>query len=167
MNHFNPFYPFTQNLLYAFVAAGKKYYVRQAFGRGRNTNDQNVSACLLITHYESPTTAMDHFGAISYDPHRFLYSWDEPSHRERLQMAAAGPEGYKIFAAVLRPDWERPVDVVLKKKLRLYIENLGWRPGRDEGVRTNYEMQFGELYIRIKYGGREAKVKFDEIENCI
>lgn len=167
MNRFNPFHLFTSDLLDAFVASGKKYFVRQTFDRGKTISDDPfLKSCLIITHYDSLTTAMDHLGAISYDTHRFLYNWEETAHRQRLRIAAAGPEGYKIFAAVLKPGWDRPVDGVLKKKLRQYIEKLGWKPGRDEGVRTNYEMQFGELYIRIKYGGREAKVKFEEIENC-
>ncbi len=161
MKLFNPFYPFTADLLDAFVAAGKIFYVRQHFPRG----GQN-SRCFLFSHYDSLTTAMDHYGAISHDRYRFLYCWEKAEHRERLKAAAAEPAGFQIFASVLKPGWDRPVDGALKKKLRLYIEQLGWKPGRDEGVRTNYEMQFGELYIRIKYGGREAKVKFEEIENC-
>ena len=31
-------------------------------------------------------------------------------------------------------------------------------------VDTAFEAQFGELYLRIKYRGRQAKVKFEEIE---
>ncbi len=165
MKPFNPFYPFTPDLLDAFVAAGKIFFVRQQFARGCYDPVQQ-GRCFLFSHYDSLTTAMDHFGAISYDRYRYLYCWENAEHRIRLKTAAAGPEGYLVFASVLKPGWDRPVDGVLKKKLRAYIEKLGWKPGRDEGVRTNYEMQFGELYIRIKYGGREAKVKFEEIENC-
>jgi hypothetical protein len=46
----------------------------------------------------------------------------------------------------------------------MYIKKLGWQPTRMDDVITNYELQFGELYIRIKCGSREAKVKFEEIE---
>ena len=162
---FNPFYPFTHHLLDAFVASGRKYFVRQRFERGRNMLDENISEYFLITHYESLTTAMDHYGAIAYDPRRYLYHWENLEHRKRLETAAAGPEGYKIFAAVLKPGWDRPADRVIKNKIRRYVEFLGWHPGREEGVITNYELQFGELYIRIKHGGKEAKIKFEEIEN--
>jgi hypothetical protein len=107
---------------------------------------------------------MDHFGAISYDPRRFLYCWDDPVHRQKLKYAASGLQEYRIYSTVLKPDWDRPINSKVKDQLRLYIKQLGWNPRRDEGVLTNYELQFGELYIRIKYGGREAKVKFEEIE---
>ena len=164
---FNPFYPFTPELLDAFAENGKRYFVRQSFERGRNLVDENIKEYFLVTHYESLTTAMDHYGAIAYDKRRFLYDWENIEHRKKLKVAASAPEGFKIFAAVLKPGWDRPVDKILKNKIRKYIELIGWYPKRDEGVLTNYELQFGELYIRIKYARREAKVKLKEIEDLM
>lgn len=162
---FNPFYPFTSQLLEAFVRRGKKYFVRQSFERAKGPSDENIKAWLLFTHYDSLTTALDHYGAISYDAKRFLYNWDKEEHRQKLMLAASGLSDYKIYASVLKIDWDKRVSKKQKDQLRFYIHNiLGWNPRRDEGVLTNYEMQFGELYLRIKYAGREAKVKFEEIE---
>lgn len=162
---FNPFYPFTRQLLQAFVDKGKRYFVRQSFERGRSLADTGIKECFLITHYEALTTALDHYGAIAHDGRRFLYDWNREDHQQRLVTAASAPEGYRVFAAVLRPDYDKAVDRLFQKKLRLYIDRLGWQPKRDEGVTSNYELQFGELYIRLKYRGREAKIKFEEIEN--
>lgn len=162
---FNPFYPLTPDLLHAFVTNGKKFFIRQSFERARNGMDENIKGYFLFSHYDNLTTALDHYGAISYDGSRFLYHWDNEFHRERLLLAASGLPEYKIFAAVLKPGWDRPADKMLKNKVRKYIETIGWHPKRDEGVLTNYELQFGELYIRLKFEGREAKVKFEEIEN--
>ena len=33
----------------------------------------------------------------------------------------------------------------------MYIKKVGWMPVRMDEVQTNYELQFGELYIRIKW----------------
>jgi hypothetical protein len=164
---FNPFYPFTKQLLEGFLKYNKKYFVRQSFERGRNILDESIKEYFLVTHYGNLTTAMDHFGAISHDPRRFLYDWNNPEHREKLLVAASNPNGYKIFASVLKPEYEKGTAKQLKNKLRTYINKIGWYPKRDEGVSSNYELQFGELYIRLKYAGREAKVKFEEIENLI
>ena len=161
----NPFYPFTKELLDAFVAKGHSYFVRQTFYRDSPLFSEKIKGSFLISHYDSRTTAMDHYGAISYDKGRHLYDWNNPRDRERLMVAASGPEGYRIFSTVFKTDWEKPVATRIKDKLRMYIKKLGWNPHRDEGVTTNYELQFGELYLRIKYAGREAKVKFEEIEN--
>ena len=161
---FNPYYPFTTQLLDAFVQHGKTYFVRQTlhrandpFGAGRN--------CFLFTHYSHLTTAQDHFGAIGYDGNRFLYDWSLPAHKERLQQAAAGAfPGYRLYAAVFRTDWEQGLTTRLQQKVRSYVSALGWSPKAGQVVDTAFEAQFGELYLRIKYRGRQAKVKFEEIE---
>lgn len=163
---FNPFYPLTDQLLDAFIAKGKKYFVRQTFNRGRNPFDEQVKGYFLFTHYDNFTTAQDHYGAIGHDPNRFLYEWGNPEHQQKLRLAASGLKEYKNYAAVLRPDFEKGITDQLKKKIRSYVSNkLGWYPKGSDTMDTNFELQFGELFIRLRYGGRQAKVKFEEIEN--
>jgi hypothetical protein len=161
---FNPFHPFTIDLLEAYVGAGKRYFVRQRFNRAINTNDHGVKGYFLISPYELLTTAQDHLGAIAYDPLCFLYYWEDIAHQERLRLAASMPEGYKIFSPVFRPDWEKGITDRLKGKAKRYVADLGWTPKAGEMVNTNYEVQFGELFIRLTYKGRQVKVKFEEIE---
>lgn len=161
---FNPFYPLDAGLLDAFVARGKLYFVRQTFPRGRGPFEEGVKGYFLISHYDHVVTAQDHYGAIAYDPNRFLYDWNLPAHREKLGIAAGGLRDYRIFAAVFRPDWERQVTVHMKEKVRAYVSRLGWTPRSGEMVDSHYELQFGELYLRLKYGSRQAKIKFEEIE---
>jgi hypothetical protein len=161
---FNPFAPFTKDLLHAFTARGKIYFVRQTYLRGKSPLDRDIKGCFLFSHYDNITTAQDHFGTIAHDRYRFLYNWNEPGHRGKLEIAASGLRDYKNYAAVFRTEWEKHDAMRLKDKLRMYIKHLGWNPHRDEGVHTNYEIQFGELFIRIKHGGREAKVKLEEVE---
>jgi hypothetical protein len=161
---FNPFYPFTRQLLEAFVAQGKKYFVRQTFHRARDHFDEGVKAYFLFSHYDTLTTAQDHFGAIAHDPNRFLYDWQNLEHQDKLKIAASELPDYKVFASVFKPDWERQVTDRLKEKVRKYVSRLGWTPKPGEMVNTSYELQFGELYVRLKYRERQAKVKFEEIE---
>jgi hypothetical protein len=161
---FNPFHPFTTELLEAFVGAGKRYFVRQCFERARTPFDLGVRGYFLISHYELLTTAQDHFGAIAYDPFRFLYDWQDASHQERLRRAASAPEAYRIYSLVFRPEWENGITDRLKEKTKRYVAELGWTPKAGEMVTTNYEVQFGELFVRLNYKGRQVKVKFEEIE---
>ena len=161
---FNPFYLFTTDLLNAFTARNKIFFVRQSFLRGRQSFEKDIKGCFIISHYEHLNTALDHFGAIAYDPNRYLYNWNEPAHREKLLIAASQPPYYKIYSTVFKPDWDQHISSKIRDKLRMYIKKLGWQPTRMDDVITNYELQFGELYIRIKCGSREAKVKFEEIE---
>lgn len=161
---FNPFHPFTIALLEAYVNAGKRYFVRQRFDRAKTPHDEGIKGCFLISHYELFTTAQDHLGAIAYDPFRFLYDWEDISHREKLRLAASLPEGYRIYSPVFRPDWEKGISDRMKEKARRYVAELGWAPKAGEMVNTNYEVQFGELFVRLSYKGRQVKVKFEEIE---
>jgi len=163
---FNPFYPLTTQLLDAFVAKGKKYFVRQTFNRAKNPFDDEIKGYFLFSHYDSFTTAQDHYGAISHDPNRFLYDWNNPEHQQKLRVAASGLKEYKNYASVLRIDYEKGLTDKLKKKIRSYVSNsLGWHIKGNDTLDSNFELQFGELFIRFKYGGRQAKVKFEDIEN--
>jgi hypothetical protein len=164
---FNPFYPFTQQLLDAFIAKGKTFFVRQTFNRAKDHFDEGIKGCFLFSHYDNIVTAQDHYGAVGYDRNRFLYDWNVPAHREKLMIAASGLKEYKVYAAVFRQDWECGVTNRIREKTRTYVSRLGWQPRSGENVATNYELQFGELYLRMRYGTREAKVKFEEIENIL
>lgn len=163
---FNPFYPLTGELLEAFVARGKKYFVRQTFNRGRKPFDHEVKGSFLFSHYDNFTTAQDHFGAISHDPNRSFYDWSNPQHQQKLKVAAGGLKAYECYASVLRPDYEKGLNDKVKKKIRQYVSNsLGWPIKGGDTLDTNFELQFGELFIRFKHGARQARVKFEEIEN--
>lgn len=163
---FNPFYPLTGQLLDAFVAKGKKYFVRQTFNRGQKPFHEEVKGYFLFSYYDNLTTAQDHYGAISHDPNRFLYDWNNPEHRQRLKVAASGLKEYETYASVLRPDYEKGLTDKVKKKIRQYVSNsLGWPIKGSDTLDTNFELQFGELFIRFKHGARQARVKFEEIEN--
>lgn len=55
---------------------------------------------------------------------------------------------------------------ILKKQIRSYVSNsLGWQIKGGDSLDTNFELQFGELFMRLKHGSRLAKVKFEDIEN--
>lgn len=161
---FNPFYPLTSDLLQAFVQKGKLFFVRQSMPRAKKLLDEGVKGYFLFTPYDNFTTAQDHFGAIGHDSQRFLYKWQEPLHREKLEVAASGLSDYRIYAAVCVPGWEKGITDLLREKIRRYVSRLGWTPKGSDTVETAYEIRFGELYLCLKYKKREAKVKFEEIE---
>lgn len=163
---FNPFYPFTKQLLDALVKRDQIYFVRQTYNRAKGAFDEGIKGYFLFSFYDSFTTAQDHFGAISHDLNRFLYDWSNPEHQQKLVIATSGLKEYKNYASVLRPDYEKGFTEKLQKKIRQYVSNsLGWHIKGSDTLDTNIELQFGELFMRFKNGSRQAKVKFEEIEN--
>lgn len=164
---FNPFHPFTNKLLEAFIARGKTYFVRQSLKRDKEQVLEGIKGTFLFSHYDNLTTAQDHFGAISYDKNRFLYDYNCAEHREKLLIAASGLQDYRIYACVFRNDWEKMLPSSLPLSIRRYVKSIGWAPKGNDLVDTKFEVQFGELFIHFRYGKREAKVKFEEIEKLL
>ncbi|MEJ7740461.1 MAG: hypothetical protein WKF97_23840 [Chitinophagaceae bacterium] len=163
---FNPFSPLSKPLLDAFVKAGKKYFVRQTYNRARDHFDQGIKGCFIFTHYAEIGHAQHHYGAISQDPNKFLYEWDNPEHQSKLNIAASKPSGYKIYATVFQRDWEKTITNQLKEKVRKYIDyKLGWKPGRGETVAFTIYVSYGELYAKLKLRAQEVRVKLEDIEN--
>lgn len=146
---------------------GKCFFVRQTFKRGFDHFDEGVKGYFIFSHYDNLVTAQDHFGAITHDRNRFLYDWYNPDHQERLQKAANMQKEYKVYSAVFKKDWKRGITTKMQQKVREYVSKLGWNPKGGEMVDTAFELRFGELFIVLKYRGRQAKVKFEEIEKIL
>jgi hypothetical protein len=162
---FNPLCLLSPELLDAFVKAGHLYFVRQAYPRAKNLIDTHIKGYFLITHHKTLNNATEHFEAIKKDGNRYLYDWNKPTDREKIKAAAAQPEGYKIYASVVMPDVQQKAELVLKKKIKHYIDNkLKWRPGRDATVDFNLYPHYGEVHVTLKLRNQQVKVALSEIE---
>ncbi|HEY0058902.1 MAG TPA: hypothetical protein VGB56_07185 [Flavisolibacter sp.] len=156
---FNPFCLLSKELLDAFARSGKKYFVRQTFSLTPGSN-----RAFMFTHYPDVAFAQEHLGAIEHDPYRQLYRWDDEDHRRRLIIAASQPEGYDIWAALFRKDWERGITVEVEGLVRAYIKSIGWKPARADGVAPQYFLHYGSLYLMLKFGSKQVRVKFEDIQ---
>ena len=163
---FNPFVPFNAQLLNAFVQAGKKYFVRQTFPRGKNLLEPGIKECFLYSHYSDHGSTQTHFGTLNTDLHRFLFEWEKEEHKIRLIKAANGIEGYKIFANLLYDDTDQRVSKRLEQSIMVYLKyKLNWYPTRNDGLQTQFFSHLGELYIDMKFRTKEVRVPLVEIEN--
>src|SRR3954467_2064406 len=160
----NPFPLYSQRLLDALIKAGHKYFVRQAYKRGINHFDSEQKGAFLISHYSDLSKAQQHFDALKDEEKRFLYDIANTEHLEKLKSAAQQPAGYKIYAPLLLQEWKPSRDIA--EKIRAYINHkLRWRPGREETIHTNLFIQFGELFITLKFRGYNEQVPLHDIEN--
>lgn len=156
---FHPFSPLSKDLLDAFIRSGKKYFVRQAFTLSGKGPDREF----MLTHYPDVAFAQEHMGAIEHDPYRQLYRWDVEEHRRRLIIAAGQPSGFAVWAAVFRKDWERGITMEVEGLVRAYIKAIGWKPARADEVTPQYFLHYGSLYLLLKLGSKQVRVKFDDI----
>ncbi len=161
---FNPMALLSSELLQAFVQKGHRYFVRQHYPRGKGVFDSSTRAAFLVCPYDNYFLAKEHYDALSSDPYRYLYNWEEEADRGKLQLAATQPEGYRVYANAFHDDWERHLTDRLRAKIRGYVKGLGWKPKSGEAVEPVFYPHFGEVFVRLKLGSREVRVNFEEIE---
>jgi hypothetical protein len=160
---FNPLCLFTTQLLEAFVKNKKKYFVRQAYHfRNGETGKE-----FIFSHYQEHSFALHHMGAIEEDPYRYVYEWDHPEHQKKLYLAASQPETYKIWSAVFRKDWEKEITKDVEACVRKYVHSLGWRPTRNDMIKPEFYMYYGNLYIQLKFKTKTVRVRFEEVQNLV
>jgi hypothetical protein len=161
----NPLQLYSPRLLNSLIRAGHKYFVRQTYKRGVNHFDAEPKGAFLISHYNDLSKAQQHYDALKDEEKRFLYDISNTEHLEKLKATAQQPTGYKIYTPLLLEEWKPSRDMA--EKIRAYINHkLRWRPGREERVHTNLFLEFGELFITLKFRGYNEEVPLSDIEKA-
>jgi hypothetical protein len=159
----NPFVLLTTRLLHSLIASGNIYFVRQTYRRGLDNFDKHTKAAFLFTHYSSLNKAQMHVEALQQDGNRFLYNNTIREHHEKLEIAAKQPLGFKVYSSLLEEPW-KPSEKMAEMIRRYIGENLTWTPARQDIIGAELFIQFGELFINLKYGAHEVKVPLSDIE---
>jgi hypothetical protein len=160
---FNPFVPFDNRLFLALIKAGHTHFVRQTYKRGMDHFDEGIRNAFLITHYNNINQAQIHFEALAKDGNRFLFDLSEAEHYKRLELASNGLPGFRVFSPILPGPW-KPGEMVAIKLKKYIGQKLHWTPERGEQVKTDLFVQFGELFLTLKYRSHEVKLPFSDIE---
>jgi CRISPR/Cas system-associated protein Cas10 (large subunit of type III CRISPR-Cas system) len=160
----NPFVLHSEKLLQALIASGHCYFVRQTFTRGKDELlDKDVKGSFLISHYNDQNKAKVHFEAVAGDPYKLIYDISIPAQKDKLLIGVRQPEGYRIYAPLLQKEWT-PSDK-MAEKIKRYLENrLQWKPDRSTTVNANLFIQFGEVFITLKFQSQETKIPLADIE---
>lgn len=167
----NPLTIFSPQLLSVHLQSGNRYFVRQTYERGLHTTSSHQQAnaappkaAFLISEYTELSRAKIHMAELETDTQAYLYDAEDAEHLRRLQVAASQPPGYAIYAPLLAMRQWKPTDA-LKAKIKSYIETrLKWKPKGSDGLDAELFLQFGELFITLKFGRDHAKVRLIEIE---
>jgi hypothetical protein len=175
----NPLTLFSPQLLSVHLQSGNRYFVRQTYERGLTntqpptntkpsntppTNTTTPKAAFLISEYTELSRAKIHLAALETDSQAYLYDAEDEEHLRRLNIAASQPAGYAIYAPLLAMRQWKPTDA-LKAKIKSYIETrLKWKPKGSDGLDAELFLQYGELFITLKFGRDHAKVRLIEIE---
>ena len=159
----NPFGLLSPKLLQAMIDAGNRYFVRQTYIRGMDPKDPVHKAAFLFTHYDNLPAARMHYNFLLHDRSRFLYDSMNEEHKSKLEIAAKQVAGYPVYTPLLEKPWQ-PSEK-MSELIRRYIRaHLSWTPAREETVKADLFIQFGELFVNLKYRSQETKVPLADIE---
>jgi len=160
----NPLSLLREDLIDAMILEGNTFYVRQTYLRGINHLDENMKGAFLFTHYKDKQRAQAHIDSLRHDHYAKLYDVNRPSDKEKLYVAARQPEGYQVFAAVLKDrDWKPPAQ--LANHIKNYVSSfLKWKPRGKQSLSVSLILEFGELFINLRSGEGEVKIPLKDVE---
>jgi hypothetical protein len=167
MRPYNPLVNFQKEMIPGFRRMERPWLVSQNYFRGENPLDPDKQP-LLLTDYGSLNEAKDHLNSVkAKDKWAALIHLENPAHVSKLEEMASMDSAYRLFVAFVKDKKEVNVrsDRFLAEAVRIYInQETSWTPGRGEQVRATLELNLGELFLRIVYGGQVLKEKLNIFE---
>lgn len=165
----NPFAKFQPRFVARFRELQKRYLVSQTFNRENHLFREEGKVYLMLTHYSDKGLAKIHYNAVVHDRYAAIIDLEDERHRHRLEAMLAANSGYRIYSSlVTNPNHVKmALDRTLKDHIQQFIaKNTNWKIGRDYTMIPKLEITFGELFITMKYGSQQLRVKLAEIENA-
>jgi len=169
MTPYNPLITFIPKLLPAIEGIGQRYLVAQTYPRGGNPFDESKQP-LLLCDYDNLNKAKDHHKAIAGDKWAAIIDLQHPPHKSKLEEMLSQGSVYLLYAAFVK-DKKQTVartDKYLAESVRQYISReTAWSPGRGEKVDAILELQYGKLYLQLKYAGERVKQDLGAFEKIL
>ncbi len=164
-----PFEPFHLRYIPRLLELGRPYLVSQTYFRaGKDATDPFGSRInLLFSDYAERGEAKLHVNAVKTDRYAAIIDLKNPAHLKKIREMLLQGSGYRIFLAVIRSaaDLEGQVNKLYRDKLKKYIDSqTNWRLSKDNVVKPNIQLSFGEIFIILKHGNQHLRIKFSDIE---
>jgi hypothetical protein len=165
----HPFEEFKSAYLPRLLQLGRRYLVSQTYCRVKEMDTDPLSSRvnLLFSDYAELGEAKLHLNAIRSDRYAAIIDLKRPAHRTKIEEILRDGSGYRIFFAVVRnaKELEQRINSQYKGKLKQYIDKqTNWRISTDTVVKPTLQLSFGELYIILKHGSQQIRIKFEDIE---
>ena len=164
---FQSFELFKLTFINRLIKLNKIYVVSQSYKAGLDPFDEQQTTALLLTDYDDIGLANIHKTAVKTDKFAAVINLNNPAHLQKLESMLQPESVYKIYWSVVHDidSIKKRVDLKYKDNIRRYImKNTTWRISGDETFRPQLSVIFGELFIFLKHGAQELRIKFEEIE---
>lgn len=162
-----PFEIFTPRYLDKLIALKKRYLVSQSYTRGAAHVEEKATIEILLTDHEEENAAAMHYSAVKKDRFASVLDLTKPAHVTKLREMMQADSTYRLFWAVV-PDLKalkKRVDLQYRDNMKRWIEkNTTWRISGEETIRPELQVIFGGLFITLKRGAEEVRIKFEQLE---
>jgi hypothetical protein len=164
-----PFELFKPAYITRLLELGRRFIVSQTYCRVKDIEADPFSSRinLLFSDYAERGEAKLHLNAVKTDRYAAIIDLVNPVHLKKIQDMLVADSGYRIFFAVVRSakELENQINKKYREKLKQYIDRqTNWRISSDTIVKPTIQLSFGELYIILKHGNQQIRIKFEEIE---
>ena len=162
-----PFELFKQLYIQRLITLKKIYVVTQTYPEGFDPLAEVHKIDILLTDYDDIGLANIHKAAVKNDKYAAVLNLLNEKHLQKLNEMLSAESPYKLYWSVLRDTASlmKKLNLKYKDNMRRYVmKNTTWRIGGDEHLNPQLSVIFGELFIFLKRGAQELRVKFREIE---
>jgi hypothetical protein len=166
---FQPFEDFKPSYIPRLLQLGRRYIVSQTYCRAKDPDADPFSSRinLLFSDYAERGEAKLHLNAVKTDRYAAIIDLENPLHLKKIKDMLMPDSGYRIFFAVVRSakELESLINKKYRDRLKEYIDRqTNWCISRDTLVKPTIQLSFGEIYIILKHGNQQIRIKFEEIE---
>lgn len=145
----------------------KIYLVAQSYNRGLDHFADDPKIGILVTDYDDRGLAKIHLAAVKSDKYASIIELTNPRHVEKINEMLDSRSKYIVYWAIVKDLEALKKKISLRYKdnvMRYLTKNTTWRIGGDETIRPQLQIIFGELFVILKRGSQDLRIKFEDIE---
>gem|GEM_PF-417548 len=166
-----PFEEFRPSYIPRLRKLGRRWLVSQTYHRADQPQyeGQKPRINLLFSDYMELGEARLHLNAVKKDRYAAIVDLEKAEHLAKINAMMSEGSDYHIFFAVVRSakELENLINREYREKLKAYIEHqTNWRISHQTAVKPTIQLSFGEIFIILKHGNQQIRIKFEEIEKA-
>ena len=149
------------------IRLNKIYLVTQSYNMGEDPFGHTDKIGVIISDYDDPGLAKIHLAAVKQDKYASIINLSTEIHLAKIAEMLQQDSAYAVYWAIVKDaeQLKRKVDTQFSDHIRRYIaKNTNWSIGGSATLKPQLQVIFGELFVILKYGSHELRIKFVDVE---
>ncbi|MEO5984011.1 MAG: hypothetical protein ABIP80_00820 [Ferruginibacter sp.] len=141
----------------------------QSYRAHKDHFDEENKTGILLSDYDDAGLAGVHLAAVKEDTYASVIHLANEKHLAKLAEMLSPASQYTLYWAVVKDPQalKKRVDVNYKDQIRRYIsKNTTWRIAGSETFRPQLQVIFGILFVTLKHGSQQIRIKFEDLEKA-